>query len=215
MSRLSKVALLTAISFIALTGCALDDSRESAQLNPSASSSSNPAPDSAVESPSAATTPPAATATPSAKATTKPVAAGLSSVNVKLLTFKGTTIDGAAYQSQQLVAGPSVLWFYTPWCAICRNEGAAMASLIEKYDGKINFVAIGASGSAAEMQEFAQTTKTAGITHLDDANLSLWNRFGVVIQPSHVFVSASGKVETNVGPIDHDVLAKKISALTK
>lgn len=212
MSRLSIVALLTAVSLITLSGCTSNHSRESAQPEASKGASLQVVTQDAEEKATSN-----ATATATAKPTAPPVSTSgkLSAANAKLLTFSGETIDGTAYSSEALLTGPAVLWFYTPWCAICRNEGAAMSGLAAKYAGKVNFVAIGANGAAEEMREFAQTTKTISITHLNDANLSLWNRFGVVIQPSHVFVNSTGKVETSVGPIDHDLLAQKIARLSK
>ncbi|MFM1984626.1 MAG: thiol:disulfide interchange protein [Actinomycetota bacterium] len=135
--------------------------------------------------------------------------------NQKLLTFTGTTVDGLAYKSTDVLKKPTVIWFWTPWCAICRNESKAVAALSTKYAGKVNFVGVGANGSVEEMKEFVGLQKTANITHLNDAKGKLWNRFGVVIQPTLVFVDKNGKIKTHVGPSTTSYITKQVAALAK
>lgn len=135
--------------------------------------------------------------------------------NQKLLTFTGTTVDGIAYKSTDVLKKPTVIWFWTPWCAICRNESKAVAALSTKYAGKVNFVGIGANGTVAEMKEFVGLQKTANITHLNDAKGKLWNRFGVVIQPTVVFVDKNGKIKKHVGPSTTSYITKQVAALAK
>lgn len=135
--------------------------------------------------------------------------------NQKLLTFKGTTVSGQAYKSTQVLAKPTVIWFWTPWCAICRAESKAVATLSVKYAGKVNFLGIGANGSVDEMKEFVGMHKVTKVTHLNDANGALWNRFGVVIQPTLVFVDKNGKIETHIGPATTSFISKKVAALAK
>lgn len=142
-------------------------------------------------------------------------AGAASKQNQRLLTFTASTVDGAEYRSTALLGKPSVIWFWTPWCAICRNESKAVAQLATKYAGKINFVGIGANGTTDEMKEFVSLQNFANVTHLNDANGKLWNRFGVVIQPTLVFVDKNGKIETHVGPSTVSYITKKTAALVK
>lgn len=135
--------------------------------------------------------------------------------NKKLLSFSATTVDGFAYKSTPLLKKPSVIWFWTPWCAICRNESADISKLSIKYAGKVNFLGIGANGSVDEMKEFVALQPKARMVQLNDAQGKLWSRFGVVIQPTVVFVDKNGKIETHIGPSTSSYLAKKIAALTK
>lgn len=139
-----------------------------------------------------------------------------SKANAKLLTFEATTVSGLAYKSKALLgAKPSVIWFWAPWCAICRGEGPALASLSKKYQGKINFVGVGALGTQPQFQEFVAATKTDQITHLDDSSGQLWSRFGIVLQPSFVFISKTGKLTKKVGPTSASYLSKAIAELAK
>jgi thiol-disulfide isomerase/thioredoxin len=135
--------------------------------------------------------------------------------NQKLLTFSATTVQGTAYKSTEILKKPTVIWFWTPWCAICRNESKAVASLSVKYAGKVNFVGVGANGTVDEMKEFVALNQVSKVSHLNDANGKIWNRFGVVIQPTLVFVDKNGKIETHVGPSTSTYISKKTAALAK
>lgn len=144
-----------------------------------------------------------------------PAAGAATKQNQKLLTFSAKTVDGLPYKSTQLLKKPSVIWFWTPWCAICRNESADISKLSIKYAGKVNFLGIGANGSVDEMKEFVALQPKARTVQLNDDQGKLWSRFGVVIQPTVVFVDKNGKIETHIGPSTASYLAKKIAALTK
>lgn len=146
-------------------------------------------------------------------------ASGLSqasfTTNKTKLTFSATTVDGKKYSSKVLVnRKPTVVWFWAPWCAICKNESAYIVAAAEKYKGKVNFLGVGALGNQAELADFVSHTGTSIFPNLDDSEGKLWNRFGVVIQPTLLFIDAKGKITTKVGPSDEEYLAKKLAALT-
>ncbi len=131
------------------------------------------------------------------------------------LTFTAKTVEGKKFTSKVLAnKKPTVFWFWAPWCAICKNESANLVAAAEQYKGKVNFVGIGALGNQAEMQDFVTHTGTSLFTNLNDADGKLWNRFGVVIQPTLIFVDAKGKITSKVGPSDEEFLQKKLVALT-
>ena len=135
--------------------------------------------------------------------------------NNSKLTFTAKTVEGKKFSSKVLAnKKPTVFWFWAPWCAICKNESANLVAAAEQYKGKVNFVGIGALGNQAEMQEFVTHTGTSIFTNLNDADGKLWNRFGVVIQPTLIFVDAKGKITSKVGPSDEEFLQKKLVALT-
>ena len=136
--------------------------------------------------------------------------------NKTKLTFTAKTVDGKNFSSKVLVnKKPTVIWFWAPWCAICMNESAYIVAAAEKYKGKVNFVGIGALGSTEEMVDFVSHTKTSNFPNLNDAEGKLWNRFGIVIQPTILFIDATGKITSKVGPSDEELLAKKLVTLTK
>lgn len=136
--------------------------------------------------------------------------------NKTKLTFTAKTIEGKNFSSKVLVnKKPTVVWFWAPWCAICKNESATIVAAAKKYKGKVNFVGVGALGSTEELAEFVSHTETSIFPNLDDAEGKLWNRFGIIIQPTILFIDATGKITSKVGPSDEDFLAKKLVTLTK
>lgn len=135
--------------------------------------------------------------------------------NKSLLTFTAKTVEGKSFNSKVLSnKKPTVIWFWAPWCAICKNESAYIVEAAEKYKGRVNFLGVGALGSREEFTDFITHTGTSIFTNLDDSKGKLWNRFGVVIQPTLVFVDSKGKITTKVGPSDEEFLAKKLATLT-
>lgn len=136
--------------------------------------------------------------------------------NKTKLTFTAKTVDGKNFSSKVLVnKRPTVIWFWAPWCAICKNESAYIVAAAEKYKGKVNFLGVGALGSSEEMVDFVTHTNTSSFTNLNDSEGKLWNRFGIVIQPTILFIDATGKITSKVGPSDEEFLAKKLVTLTK
>jgi thiol-disulfide isomerase/thioredoxin len=134
--------------------------------------------------------------------------------NKAKLTFTAKTVDGKNFSSKVLAnKKPTVIWFWAPWCAICKNESAYIVSAAEQYKGKVNFVGVGALGSSEELAEFVTHTGTSIFPNLDDSSGKLWNRFGVIIQPTLLFIDAKGKITSKVGPSDEEFLAKKLALL--
>ncbi len=135
--------------------------------------------------------------------------------NKAKLTFTAKTVDGKSFSSKVLAnKKPTVIWFWAPWCAICKNESAYIVAAAEKYKGKVNFLGVGALGSGEEMADFVIHTGTSIFTNLNDESGKIWNRFGVIIQPTLIFVDSKGKISSKVGPSDEEFLAKKLVALT-
>lgn len=145
-----------------------------------------------------------------------PAASGASKKNATKLTFTATTVEGVAYSSKELTgAKPSVLWFWAPWCAICQNESKDIVAAAAKYKGKVNFVGVGALGNKEEMAHFIEINGTTNFTNIDDSSGKIWKRFGVIIQPTLIFVDKNGVITTKIGPSDEDFLAAKLKQLTK
>jgi len=136
--------------------------------------------------------------------------------NKAKLTFSAKTVDGKSFNSKTLAnKNPTVIWFWAPWCAICKNESAYITAAAEQYKNRVNFVGVGALGSRDELVEFVGLTGTSNFTNLDDSSGKLWNRFGVIIQPTLLFIDTKGNITAKVGPSDERFLAKRLAALTK
>jgi thiol-disulfide isomerase/thioredoxin len=134
--------------------------------------------------------------------------------NVKQLTFSAKTVTGTAFNSKILRGTtPSVIWFWAPWCAICQNESANLVATAAKYKGRVNFVGVGALGNQPELLDFVEKTGTSAFPNIDDSSGAVWKRFGVVIQPTLIFIDRNGKISTKIGPSDAEFLESIVKAL--
>ncbi len=125
---------------------------------------------------------------------------------VTALGFRATTLEGSPFDAASLTGTPVVLWFWAPWCTICRAEAPGVAEVAAEYAGRATFLGVPGLGEVADMREFVADTGTDGLTHVVDADGSLWQRFGVVSQPAYVFVGADGAVHAFGGSLDAESL---------
>ncbi len=129
------------------------------------------------------------------------------------LAFSGTTLDGSSLDAATLAGSPVVLWFWAPWCAICRAEAPDIATVAAEFDGQVRLLGIPGRGAVDAMQAFVSETGTDAITHVVDADGSLWTRFGVISQPSFVFVDSAGGARTFSGSLGADDLRSALEDL--
>ena len=115
------------------------------------------------------------------------------------LQFQANDIGGNNFDASELEGKDVLIWFWTPWCAICARESQDIASLQKQYP-EVTFLGIAGYGTALEMQGFVERTGTDSMIHLNDSNGELWTRFEVPIQPSIVSIDASGEATLKVGP---------------
>ena len=122
------------------------------------------------------------------------------------LGLEGRTLDGSPLDAGELAGRPAVLWFWAPWCTICRVEAPDVAEVAAEYAGQVAVIGVAGRGDAASMREFVADTGTGSFPHLVDEEGRLWNRFDVVSQPAFVFVDRSGVIETFAGSLGGDEL---------
>ncbi len=147
--------------------------------------------DPAAQEPGSASTP----AVPDAPdATTDAPGAEPESVPVpQSLRFTGTTVEGDRFEGATLAGKPAVLWFWAPWCHICKGQTPSVSALAEKYAGEVAIVGVaGLSEDPAGIAAFA--ADTSGIVNLTDSPGELWRRFGIVEQSVFTVLDADGKV---------------------
>jgi thiol-disulfide isomerase/thioredoxin len=141
--------------------------------------------------------------------------AGGQETAVTALEFRATTLDGSPFDAATLTGTPVVLWFWAPWCTICRAEAPDVAAVAAEYAGRVTFLGVPGLGEVADMREFVADTGTGGMTmtHVVDADGALWQRFGVVAQPAFAFVAADGTVQTFGGSLDPETLRRSADEL--
>lgn len=127
-------------------------------------------------------------------------------------SFTATTLDGEQIESSELDP-PLVLWFWAPWCTICQAEGPGLAEVAAEFEGQVRFYGVPGLGTAEQMQAFVADTGTEDLIHLVDADGSIWQRFGVIATPAHLFVSADGAVELQNGWMQEADLRERVQEL--
>jgi thiol-disulfide isomerase/thioredoxin len=117
------------------------------------------------------------------------------------LDFQATTVDGEPFDGSALEGRPTILWFWAPWCTVCRAEGPDVAVAAEGIGEQVPIIGVAGRGEVAAMQEFVADTGTGGITHVNDADGSVWARFGIVAQPAFASVATDGRVQVFSGAL--------------
>ncbi|GAA5101653.1 redoxin domain-containing protein [Haloechinothrix salitolerans] len=122
------------------------------------------------------------------------------------LDFTATTLDGSEFAGKTLAGEPAVLWFWTPWCAICQHEASFIADMADKHGDEVTFVGVAAQDDVEAMRAFADRYGIDSFTNLNDADGSVWATFDVPAQPTFAFISASGDVERVNGTVTEQAL---------
>jgi thiol-disulfide isomerase/thioredoxin len=128
-----------------------------------------------------------------------------------LLDFTSTTVAGEDFEGASLAGRPVVLWFWAPWCPTCRGQVPQVEDLAGTYGDEVSVVGVGSLDSAEAIADFARDVE--GITHLEDADGVLWQRFGVTEQSSFVVLDADGEVAFEAGYGGEDDLAAEVEAV--
>jgi len=129
------------------------------------------------------------------------------------LDFTAPTLDGATLDVSTLAGTPVALWFWAPWCTICRAEAPDVAQVAAEFDGRVRLLGVPGRGEVDAMRAFVGDTGTGTITHVVDADGALWNRFGVVSQPAFVFVDGSGVTRSFAGSLGAEDLRAALDEL--
>lgn len=128
-------------------------------------------------------------------------------------TLSATTLDGAAFDFASISGHPTVLWFWAPWCTICRAEGPGIAKVAAEVAGDVTFIGIPGRGKQPAMKQFVADTGVGGFQHVVDTDGRIWNEFGVVSQPSFAFINVTGEIKMVNGSLTGDQLETAARAL--
>jgi thiol-disulfide isomerase/thioredoxin len=130
-------------------------------------------------------------------------------------TFTAAALGGGELSSSSLEGADTVLWFWAPWCTVCRAEADDVVAAATTFDGKVRVVGVAGRGEVAEMEAFVSDTDTGTLTHVVDADGSIWSAYGVFAQPAFAFIDDSGDVEVFVGALGEDGLSERMTALSE
>ncbi len=106
------------------------------------------------------------------------------------------------------------MWFWAPWCTVCRAEAPTLAKVANELDGSVEVVGVAALGSIDEMKTFVSDTGIENFTQLADPDAEVWSIFGVASQPAFAFISADGSIEVVQGSLDEDAILERAATLS-
>ncbi|HSL72822.1 MAG TPA: redoxin domain-containing protein [Ilumatobacteraceae bacterium] len=125
-----------------------------------------------------------------------------------------TPLDGASsFDAASLTGQHAVVWFWAPWCTICRSEAPEVAEVAERYASEVQIIGVPGRGGLDEMTDFVSDTGTGSLPHLADLDGQVWSAFGVFGQPAFAFIDDDGSVDVFVGGLGGEALAERIDAL--
>jgi len=127
--------------------------------------------------------------------------------------FSAPTLDGGFLSDADVAGQPTVMWFWAPWCGVCRKEAPQVAEAARELDGEAVVVGVGGFGETGAMREFVAERGLEGIPHLEDPAGRVWGAFGVVGQPTTVFMDAAGNLEVVPGVLTSQEIVDRARAL--
>lgn len=128
------------------------------------------------------------------------------------MSFESVTTDGETFDASALDGEDVVLWFWAPWCTICRTEAPSVVAAAVK-NSDVRVIGVASSGSLEEMQAFVADTETSALTHVADVSGEVWRQFEVVAQPTFVFVDDDGRTQTFAGALSEAALVDAMARL--
>lgn len=128
------------------------------------------------------------------------------------LDFGLATLDGRAFDGEDLRGAPALLWFWAPWCVVCRAEAPEVARIAAETPG-LTVVGVAGRGQEAAMRDFVDDTGTGDLVHLVDSDGAVWTRFGVIGQPAYAFVDADGRAQVVNGALGTAALEEAVATL--
>jgi len=195
---------IAAAAIVLLLGVSACGGEPPTQTAPTSEATTEPTTEAASPEPTEATTATPAEEEPAPEKVEVPAA----------LKFTGTTLDGKAYDGAQLAGKPTALWFWAPWCPICRGEAPTVKELATQHEGAVNIVGVGGLGETEAMKEFVADEQVDAIPQLADEEGAVWKHFDVTSQSYWVLLDKDGN-EVDRGKMDHDELTAAVTELAK
>lgn len=132
----------------------------------------------------------------------------------EVLDFTAATVDGGTLEGSDLAGADVALWFLAPWCGVCNREAPDVAEVAAEMGDQVRIVGVAGRDLTGPMRDFVAEHGLEGLTHIDDGGGEIWGRFGVVGQPTWVFVDGeTGAVEGRLGLLGADELRAALTDL--
>ena len=110
--------------------------------------------------------------------------------------------------------GQVIVTFVVPSCPICVAEGPELArSAAANLD--VTYVVVHSGGTVEDYERYIESSGLLldNVVHLDDSPGLLWLRFGIVQQPSNIFIDGDGGVSQSFGALGESGLERVVSEM--
>jgi thiol-disulfide isomerase/thioredoxin len=131
-----------------------------------------------------------------------------------LPAFSSVTLTGESVTQANYEGKPTIMWFWAPWCTVCRAEAPTLAEVATELDGSVDVVGVAALGSIDEMNTFVTDTGISNFSQLADPDAEVWGVFGVASQPAFAFISADGSIDVVQGSLGKDAILQRAADLS-
>lgn len=205
-TKLTSAIVGLAAGALVLAGCSSDMNSDMNQ------ESAAPSEAAVVDSAAPAETPAETTGDSPAESTGD--ATDLAVVVTPLPVFSSTTLEGQAVTQADYEGKPTIMWFWAPWCSVCRGEAPTLSKVASELDGSVDVVGVAALGSVDEMKTFVSDTGIENFTQLADPDAEVWSVFGVASQPAFAFISSDGSIEVVQGSIGEEEILERAATLS-
>ena len=108
--------------------------------------------------------------------------------------FTTKDVDGNEISLAELIAKkPVLLVFWATWCGFCAQELEDMKTFTEKYQDKIQVLALTGGESSGAVKDYIQKENVNFLMALDEKK-DVWNKYSVRGTPSHFLIDKDGAV---------------------
>ncbi len=90
---------------------------------------------------------------------------------------------------------PVLLVFWATWCGVCARELEDLKTFTQKYQDKIQVIAVDSGETRETIKNYIQEKKINFLILLDKER-KIWNRYMVRGSPSHFLIDKEGKIIT-------------------
>lgn len=129
--------------------------------------------------------------------------------------FTAATLGGGELASSSFSGRDTVLWFWAPWCTVCRSIAGDVVAASGQLAGSVELIGIAGRGDVPDMDDFVSDTGTGSLTHVVDADGAIWRSYEVTNQPAFAFIDDDGTVDVAVGPLREAELVARMEALAR
>jgi thiol-disulfide isomerase/thioredoxin len=129
------------------------------------------------------------------------------------VAFTAAKLGGGTLSSTSFKGKDTVLWFWAPWCTVCRGEAPNVTAAAAEFKGKVDVIGVAGRGEVPAMKGFVSDTHTDSLIHVVDDSGAIWSSYGVAAQPSFAFINQDGTVKVVIGALGKDGLTQQMNAL--